>query len=461
MNKKLVKLIVIIAIALLVFYGVLLYFGGNIALLLYQALFYGKYGVTFISEIVLLLFSFIVLLISNKASILKPQGKSILYGIKRGIPIFVVSLILLASNIVTIAGEEINIPSFISMIILSITIGMAEEFFFRGFIQSKILDEYGETRKQVIISIIISGAIFGLVHLSNMLSGQDLITTLSQVLQASSLGILLGSIYYLTKNIWSVVFLHAFYDFAILLGEVNTYKDCITNPNISVIMLIFTFVVALIYAVIYLVGAYLNLQRRHVNEHLGEKVTEEIISEDRNNAIKTKKIVVVIIVVLFLSSGLISVDDVDDYQICYDYETTSTKGEVSFSLDEEFILQSIDNTISLTLSVDNYELVIVDTLTDNQKGIEFSNSIYDIYVYEYNDAYNILLNGGEVLYYASIDKINISLDAIDESNFNTYDVPEISNIGKLENSDGTYPLIVTYIRDYFIIKDDKAMVLTD
>src|SRR5699024_4769192 len=161
-----------------------------------------------------------------------------------------------------IMGEELNVPNLISLIILAVTIGMAEEFFFRGFIQGEIVDAYGKTRKQVITSVVVSGVIFGLVHLTNTLSGQDIITTLMQVIQASSLGILLGSIYFITKNIWSVVFLHAFYDFAIMLGEVNSYKDCINSTDISMVMLIFTLVASLVYVVIYLVGAYLNLQKR-------------------------------------------------------------------------------------------------------------------------------------------------------------------------------------------------------
>ena len=239
----------------MLFYGILLVFGGNIAGLLYQALFYGKYNTMFISEIVLLIFALVMLAVRKRLNILKPQGKSIIYGIKRGIPIFVVSLISLMSSVTGIMGENLNIPNLISLIILAITIGMAEEFFFRGFIQGEIVDAYGKSRKQVIISVVVSGVIFGLVHLTNALSGQDIITTLMQVLQASSLGILLGSIYFITKNIWSVVFLHAFYDFAIMLSEVNSYKDCINSTDISTVMLIFTLVVSLIYVVIYLVGA--------------------------------------------------------------------------------------------------------------------------------------------------------------------------------------------------------------
>ena len=458
MDKKTWKLIAIIFVSLLLFYGILLVFGGNIAGLLYQALFYGKYNTMFISEIVLLIFALVMLAVRKRLNILKPQGKSIIYGIKRGIPIFVVSLISLMSSVTGIMGENLNIPNLISLIILAITIGMAEEFFFRGFIQGEIVDAYGKSRKQVIISVVVSGVIFGLVHITNALSGQDIITTLMQVLQASSLGILLGSIYFITKNIWSVVFLHAFYDFAIMLSEVNSYKDCINSTDISMIMLIFTLVVSLIYVVIYLVGAYLNLQKRHVNEYIGEEVTDEIIVKDGENATKAKKLVIVVIVLLFLASPLIPADEVENFQICYTYENVDINGEINFALDSEFVLNDVK------LYVDDYNLVMESIDGENKTVIEtLEDDIYDIYVYEIDSNYHILLNANEILYYGVVNKDSVAVTSeftsILINSFQKYDVPEIMDIGKLESNDGVYPLIKSYVSDYFIIKDDKVMVI--
>ena len=457
-KKKRWKLIGIIILAILLFYGILLVFGSNIAGLLYQTLFYGKYNTMFISELVILLFALIMLLLGKRLSILKPCGKSIIYGIKRGMPIFVVSLISLFSSLTGILGENLNITNLISLIILAITIGMAEEFFFRGFIQGEIVDAYGKSRKQVIISVVVSGVIFGLVHLTNALSGQDIITTLMQVLQASSLGILLGSIYFITKNIWSVVFLHAFYDFAIMLSEVNSYKDCINSTDISTVMLIFTLVVSLIYVVIYLVGAYLNLQKRHVNEYIGEEVTDEIIVKDGENATKAKKLVIVAIVLLFLASPLIPADEVENFQICYTYENVDINGEINFALDNEFVLNDVK------LYVDDYNLVMESIDGENKTVIEtLENDIYDIYVYEIDSNYHILLNANEILYYGVVNKDSVAVTSeftsILINSFQKYDVPEIMDIGKLESNDGVYPLIKSYVSDYFIIKDDKVMVI--
>ena len=86
-DRKLLKVIAVVLIGLILLYSILLVFGGNIATLIYQALFYGKYNLTFISEIVLLLFSLLVLMVRKRVYVLKPRGKKFFDSIKRGMPI--------------------------------------------------------------------------------------------------------------------------------------------------------------------------------------------------------------------------------------------------------------------------------------------------------------------------------------------------------------------------------------
>lgn len=458
--KKLLKVIGIVLLGLLLFEGMLFIYGSSFATLFYQALFFGKYNLNFISEIVLLLFAFLVLAVRKRLNILKPKGKKFIESIKRGAPILVIALFVLFSNIMTVANEELNVPNLISLILFAITVGMAEEFFFRGFVQEEIVGAYGKTRKQVIVSIIISGVIFGVVHLSNALGSQGIITTIMQVLQASSLGILLGSIYYITKNIWSVVFLHSFYDFAILIGQVNIYKDCVRGDDISTIMLVYTLVGTLVYSVIYLVGAYLNLQDRHVNEYLKEEVTEEIIKKNEKNALRVKQLVVVVIVVLIWVTFLVPINEATSSQTCYSYEEIAMDGEISFSTYDEFLLNDIK------LSVDNHHLIVTNANDESKIEIEtIEDNLYDIYVYEIDSNYHLLLNADEVLYYGIINKedvvfnenfVNILLNSLER-----YDVPRIDSLGKIESEGITYPIIKTYISDYFIVKDNKAFVINN
>lgn len=441
--KKLGKLFVVIVVALLLFYGMLLFFGSNIAGIIYETLFFGKYNIMFISELALLLFVLAVLFFRKRLGILTFKGKNFWYSIKRGMPILVISLIVLVSNLLGLFGEGVSIPNLLSLIILAITVGMAEEFFFRGFIQNEIVDAYGKTRKQVIISVVISGVIFGLVHISNIFS-QDIITTLMQVLQASALGILLGSVYFITKNIWAVVFLHGFYDFSIMLAEVNSYKDCINSSDISLIILIVTFLISLVYVFIYLVGAYLNLQKRHVNPYVLEEVTDEIIENDKERATKAKKAIVVVVVLMFLGTYLVPADEVMNKQICYSYEKIAMKGEIVYSLEEEFMVNNYK------LQIKNNKLVVINVTDNKEDVVSLSNKIKDLYVYN-NE---VILNASDIIYYGIID--NEGKVKLEE-----YEVPDIVSIGIIRNNEEVYPLLKSYVSDYFIIKDGQVMVLKE
>ena len=237
-NKDLFKFIGIIAIILLLLVGLYTIYGGMFANLLYNALFYGKYNTMLISEIVIVLFAIIIISVRKLWSQIRSKKENFITGIKRGMPILVISIIMLIVN----GGEllidgEFNIPNFISLVLVSIAIGIAEEFIFRGWLQNEVMDRFGEGKKGALITILMSGLLFGLFHLVNVFSGQDLFTSIMQVIQTSAIGILFCSVYYASRNIWSLVFLHSFYDFSILLGEVNSYKDCINNTDVLLIML--------------------------------------------------------------------------------------------------------------------------------------------------------------------------------------------------------------------------------
>ena len=224
-NKDLFKLIGIIAIILLLLVGLYTIYGGMIANLLYNALFYGKYNTMLISEIVIVLFAIIIISIRKLWPQIRSKKENFITGIKRGMPILVIAIIMLIVN----GGEllidgNLNIPNFISLVLVSIAIGVAEEFIFRGWLQNEVMDRFGEGKKGALITILMSGLLFGLFHIINVFSGQDLFTSLMQVIQTSAIGILFCSVYFASRNIWSLVFLHSFYDFSVLLSEVNSIK---------------------------------------------------------------------------------------------------------------------------------------------------------------------------------------------------------------------------------------------
>lgn len=449
-NRDLLKLIGIIIIVFILLLGLYTVYGGIVGSILYNAIFYGKYNSMLISEIVVILFAIIVVTIRKLWPQINKHKENFLIGIKRGMPILVIAIIMLLVN----GGEiivngHLDIPNFISLVLVSIAIGIAEEFIFRGWLQNEIMNKYGSTPKGAMITILVSGLLFGLFHLINALSGQDILTTIAQVIQTSAIGILFCSAYYVSKNIWSLVFLHSFYDFSVLLGEVNSYKDCINNPDVSLIANIITLVISLLFAIIYIAYSYLNIKN---NLETKRKVTQ---------------IIIVAIVALFVTSYISPSDELISRQVCFEFaEIKIAEGKKTFYIEDEFLISYVDQNNYIY----NYRLFIEDNklnMTNLKTGdnILFDiDNVYSFIVYEDDSNYVILINSLDKVYlsnYMSINNLSDDGKYLEDikNSFVSFDTPDILEIGYLEYNEGLYPLLKSDINDYFIIKDDQVMVI--
>lgn len=447
-NKDLFKFIGIIAIILLLLVGLYTIYGGILANILYNALFYGKYNTMLISEIIIVLFAIIIISVRKLWPQIRSKKENFIVGIKRGMPILVISVIMLLVN----GGEliidgNLNIPNFISLVLVSIAIGVAEEFIFRGWLQNEVMDRFGEGKKGALITILISGLLFGLFHLVNALSGQDLFTSFMQVIQTSAIGILFCSVYYASRNIWSLVFLHSFYDFSVLLGEVNSYKDCANNTDVAMIVNIITLIISVLFAIIYIAYSYLN------------------IKNDANTKRRVTQIIVVAILAMFITSYL-APSEIMDKQICYNYEEIDiNNGKMTYFVEDEFVINYVNDEnyiYNYKLFIENNKLNITNLKTGD--NIKFNMDAYNFVVYEDGLNYVILVNSSDKVYVSNFmnkDKLSDNLNYLEEisNSFLSFDTPEIIEIGYLEYENTIYPLLKSYINDYFIIKDNKVMVI--
>ncbi|MCD7846651.1 MAG: CPBP family intramembrane metalloprotease [Oscillospiraceae bacterium] len=144
------------------------------------------------------------------------QGKSMLNGFASSAYFIVVSLLSLVSYIAEIAlMDEVEYNPAWQMIVFVLTvllIGLAEETFFRGVVANLFIDKYGDDPAGVWCATICSGMVFGLMHLSNLMSS-DTVGVLVQVVSACAMGMALTAIYYRCRNIWVLILVHAFVDF--------------------------------------------------------------------------------------------------------------------------------------------------------------------------------------------------------------------------------------------------------
>lgn len=451
MIKKngLLKLIGIIAIIMLFIIGLFTIYGSLFASMLYNALMYGKYSTMFISEIVIVIFAIIIISIRKLWPELRKKKESFLKGIKRGMPILVIAGIMFIFNMGSIIVDgNLDFANFLSLILVSLSIGIAEEFLFRGWLQNEIMRKYNNSLKEAIITIIVSGVLFGLFHMINVLSGQDILTTITQVIQTSAIGILFCSIYHASRNIWSLVFLHSFYDFSILLSEVNSYKDCINNTNVSLIVNIITLTASILFAIIYITYSYLN------------------VKDDLKIRRRVTLIIIASVVLIFLSTSLVPSDEMLEKQTCYSYESLEIdSGKINFFVEDEFTINYVDSNnyiYNYKLFIEKHKLNITNLNTGEDIIIDIDD-VNDFIIYEDNINYILLVYTNEKVYYSNyINKNNLTnfnnFNNINNS-FISYDVPEVIDMGYIEIDNKLYPLLKSYINDYFVIKDNAVLVL--
>ena len=157
-------------------------------------------------------------------------GKGLIAG---GYFIFIslYSLILYAWEL--IAGEGINYVAPVSEIFFFVAtmflVGFTEEVFFRGIVANLFLDALPRNKYGVWCAVIGSGMVFGLLHLGNAIGMPEPGGVLVQVFVASAMGMALSAIYFRTRNIWSVIFIHAFVDFCALIIPTAFSTDSISD----------------------------------------------------------------------------------------------------------------------------------------------------------------------------------------------------------------------------------------
>lgn len=106
-----------------------------------------------------------------------------------------------------------------------ITIGFAEEYMLRGFVQSYLLKHFGQTKKRILFSVLGGAFLFGLLHLLRFDKG--LYGEIAQVMYATFIGVMFGALLLRTNKIWPLVALHALIDF------INNF-DYITSETINI-----------------------------------------------------------------------------------------------------------------------------------------------------------------------------------------------------------------------------------
>ena len=119
------------------------------------------------------------------------------------IPLWIISCLNLFGGF----RPDYPMPGLIYAAVSMALVGFAEELIFRGFLFKAMLKD-----GNVKTAVIVSSVTFGLGHIMNLLTGQDLIETLSQVVFAVAVGFVFTYVFYKSGSLWPGILAHSLID---------------------------------------------------------------------------------------------------------------------------------------------------------------------------------------------------------------------------------------------------------
>ena len=433
-------LFIFVFVAEVIIYG----FGGD---LLFNSITKYPQGNLVIGEIVLSAMVLIVMLLFKNSYVFTQKREPLKTGLFYGLFYIIGSVIFMLLFGVFNGGFNSGL-ALINLFVGCLLIGICEEFLCRGWLLNEFLERYGNSKKGIWYSIVISGLIFGLMHIGNIFSaGQDVPSTITQVISATGTGIVFGLIYYKTKNIWSVVILHGLWDFSLFLGDVTPVTEEIVTVNGFSI-------VGILFSILIILAELLNVIP-HINDIDGKPEKKSVI---------TYAVVGIVFMFIFtLCSGMSSMKFGD----IYEYGNLSLE-HYAITRDN-YVEYKIDDTIKLSVN-DQKNLVLSNLNTNYSFEIE-CESLYDYIIADLNDYYvlayidyenssNAFLN---YVYISKSENLNNNqyLNTL-KNNIKKYLLPTRAELVVLDDYDNDKSYLTAYHIDYgyyVLVSENEMSVL--
>ena len=173
-----------------------------------------------------------------------------------------------------ISGEaEIN-ASGLQIFLLAaecLAIGLFEETAFRGVVLLGIMEKRRNGTKDLFVSIVLSSAVFGVIHLVNLFTSSPG-AVLLQIGYSFLIGAMCAVVLIRTANIWLCVVLHAVYDFCGSL--VPTFGDGVIWTAPEVLLTVVISLAAAAYFIIALIKTDVRCIDRIYMKESGKKETQ-------------------------------------------------------------------------------------------------------------------------------------------------------------------------------------------
>lgn len=142
-----------------------------------------------------------------------------------------VAIILGVLTFFSIPEDRLLIPAVKTVaiyVVVTILTASFEELLCRGLIQNLIVARYRDTATGPWGAIVISSLIFAALHVANLtVKPWFIVGTATQVVYTACIGIIVGTIYYLTGDLLAAIILHASFNF---FGSIALIFQSTANP---------------------------------------------------------------------------------------------------------------------------------------------------------------------------------------------------------------------------------------
>lgn len=228
--------------------------GWSISWLLRQSLSsFSGYFLNLWLELFAVIMAIAFVIIINGKNVLLNKGVGFLKGMPVAAFPIIMSTLAIILSISTSEGETLPFGQIIVFVLFVICVGIAEELIFRCCIVNILARKYLKNSKGIYCTVFLSGLIFGMAHLVNILSGLKVSSVIIQSILAIVVGWLYSAIYIRTKNIWLLAFIHALNNFGALLNSgvygVETVYSAIAQYSPIKLISIIIYLIPILYII--------------------------------------------------------------------------------------------------------------------------------------------------------------------------------------------------------------------
>ena len=152
------------------------------------------YGSSMIAEFMAGVVAFLLLCLFGYFGVLGEKGKGFIHGLYIGGFLTGYCCLELAAQLyVQMMTPDAKVVSALEILFFAATmflIGWTEELIFRGVILNLFLERFSKTKRGILWAVILSGVLFGAVHLTNISQGVTVTSAMIQAINGAFLGVI-------------------------------------------------------------------------------------------------------------------------------------------------------------------------------------------------------------------------------------------------------------------------------